>query len=56
MSTHSEPSLTIPPGWSVQGSHGEYVRGNRAGFGKKTGDDDKQNPTDYPSEDYGASN
>lgn len=63
---HGEGSLTVPDGWSVAGNRAAYgeisgkgvggtnVSGNRPGFGRKTGDDDKQAQTDYPSEDYGA--
>lgn len=63
---HGEGSLTVPDGWSVAGNPAAYgeisgkgvggtsVGGNRPGFGRKTGDDDKQSPTDYPSEGYGA--
>lgn len=64
--SHSEPGLTVPDGWSVAGNPAAYgeisgkgvggtnVSGNKPGFGRKTGDDDKQAHTDYPSEDYGA--
>ena len=52
---NSDVSLTIPDGWSISGNpgYGELVRGNELNRGGRTGDADKQNPTDYPSEDYG---
>jgi hypothetical protein len=52
---NSDVSLTIPDGWSIAGNpgYGELVRGNEINKGSRTGDDDKQSHTDYPSEDYG---
>lgn len=54
---NATPSPNIPDGWSVQGtpaSYGEIAKGHNVSDPRRNGNDDKQAPTDYPSEDYGA--